>query len=146
MNAPRLQVLLVDDEASVLATTAAVLSEDFDVQSAHDAVQARRRLAHQHFDVLCTDLHMPGGPTGIQLLREALAHHPHLAGVLITGYREYLDWRDRLDAQGLFYLVLKPYQPPDLVAMIRRAAEGARLKREMSQLSSGLAERKWSTR
>ncbi|NTX05372.1 response regulator [Myxococcus sp. CA051A] len=145
MNAPRLQVLLVDDEAAVLATTAAVLSEDFEVQTAHDAHTARRMLGLRPFDVLCTDLHMPG-PSGIQLLREAVIQYPHLAGVLVTGFREYLDWRDRLDAQGLFYLVLKPYQPPDLIAMIRRAAESARLKRDMSRLSSGLAEHKWGPR
>ncbi|WP_338871696.1 response regulator [Myxococcus stipitatus] len=145
MNAPRLQVLLVDDEAPVLATTAAVLSEDFDVQTARDAHAARVLLARGRFDVLCTDLHMPG-PSGILLLREAVTRDPHLAGVLVTGCREYLDWRDRLDAQGLFYLVLKPYQPPDLIGMIHRAAASARLKREMSRLSSGLAEHKWGSR
>ncbi|MFY1828795.1 response regulator [Myxococcus fulvus] len=145
MNAPRLQVLVVDDEAPVLATTAAVLSEDFDVQTARDAFAARRLLARHPFDVLCTDFHMPG-LSGIQLLRQSVIRDPFLAGVLVTGSREYLDWRDRLDTQGLFYLVLKPYQPPDLIGMIRRAAESARLKREMSQLSLGLAEHKWGPR
>lgn len=145
MNAQRLQVLLVDDEEAVLATTAAVLSEDFDVQTARDADAALRLLAHQSFDVLCTDFRMPGRD-GMQLLREAAERYPHMAGVLVTGYREYLDGKDRQDAQGLFYLVLKPYQPPDLIAMIRRAAEAARLKREMSLLTSGLAARKGGPR
>lgn len=145
MNAQRLQVLLVDDEESVLATTAAVLSDDFDVHPARDAGSALRLLALRRFDVLCTDFHMPGR-NGMELLREATRLHPHLAGVLVTGYREYLDRRDQQQAQVLFYLVLKPYRPPDLVAMIRRAAEAARLKREMSLITSNLAERKRGVR
>ncbi|WP_164017932.1 response regulator [Pyxidicoccus trucidator] len=145
MNAQRLQVLLVDDEEPVLATTAAVLSEDFDVHPARDAGKALRLLALHRFDVLCTDFHMPGR-NGIDLLREATRLHPQLAGVLVTGYREYLDRKDQQQAQSLFYLVLKPYQPPDLIAMIRRAADATRLKREMSLITSGLAERKRGAR
>lgn len=141
MNAPRLQVLLVDDEESVLATTAAVLSEDFDVRTARSADAALELLARHVFDVLCTDFHMPGRD-GMQLLREAAEHYPHMAGVLVTGYREYLDRREPQDPQGVFYLVLKPYQPPDLIAMVRRAAEASRLKREMSLLTLGLAARR----
>ena len=41
---------------------------------------------------------------------------------------------------------LEPDQIADLIAMIRRAAEATRLKREMSLISSGLAERKRGTR
>lgn len=145
MNAQRLQVLLVDDEETVLATTAAVLSDDFDVHVARDAGSALRLLALGRFDVLCTDFHMPGR-NGMDLLREATRLHPHLAGVLVTGYREYLDRKDQEQARGLFYLVLKPYRPTDLIAMIRRAAEAARLKREMSLITSGLAERKRGVR
>jgi CheY-like chemotaxis protein len=145
MSAPRLQVLLVDDEEPVLATTAAVLSEDFDVHSARDAGAALRLLSLRRFDVVCTDFHMPG-QNGLELLREATRLYPHLAGVLVTGYREYLDRKDQRQAQGLFYLVLKPYQPPELIAMIRRAAEAMRLKREMSLITSGLADRKRGTR
>ncbi|MFP2926086.1 response regulator [Pyxidicoccus sp. 3LG] len=145
MNAQRLQVLLVDDEEPVLATTAAVLSEDFEVHPARDAGAALRMLALQHFDVVCTDFHMPGR-NGIELLREATKLYPHIAGVLVTGYREYLDRKDQQQAQSLFYLVLKPYQPQDLISMIRRAAEASRLKREMSLITSGLAERKRGVR
>jgi|GEM_PF-1535663 DNA-binding NtrC family response regulator len=145
MNAQRLQVLLVDDEEPVLATTAAVLSEDFDIHSARDAGAALRLLALHRIDVLCTDFHMPGR-NGIELLREATRLYPQLSGVLVTGYREYLDRKDQQQGQSLFYLVLKPYQPPDLIAMIRRAAEATRLKREMSLITSGLAERHRGTR
>jgi DNA-binding NtrC family response regulator len=133
----RLNVLVVDDEYPVLVTAAAILSEDFRVMTATNADAAMKLLSQHTFDVLCTDFNMPGR-NGIQLLREATAAQPHLSGVLVTGHREYLEKRDKYDAQGLYYLLIKPYQPSQLVDLIHRAAESSRLKRMMSSLSNEL--------
>ncbi|MBN1208336.1 MAG: response regulator [Myxococcaceae bacterium] len=137
----RLHVLVVDDERPVLITAAAVLSEDFRVLTALDATAALRLMEKHPVDVVCTDFNMPGR-NGIQLLREATALQPHVSGVLVTGHAEYLEKRDQYDAQGLYYLLMKPYEPPRLVEMVQRAAESARLKRVMSSLSSELGARK----
>jgi two-component system response regulator HupR/HoxA len=136
-------VLVVDGEDAARGTTAALLAEDFEVKVAAGAAEALDVLETQPFDVLCTDFQIPGG--GLQLLRMATRARPYLSGVLVTGYREYLDQRDRQEAQGLFYLVLKPYQPRELTAMVRRAAESSRLKRTMTSLSSELTLRKWES-
>ncbi|WP_224363432.1 response regulator [Hyalangium versicolor] len=133
----RLTVLVVDDEHPVLITAAAVLSEDFRVLTAQDAAAALRLLERNTVDVVCTDFNMPG-QNGIQLLREATAKQPHLSGVLVTGHAEYLEKRDKYEAQGLYYLLIKPYEPARLVEIVQRAAESARLKRVMSSLSSEL--------
>ncbi|WP_224249248.1 response regulator [Hyalangium gracile] len=133
----RLTVLVVDDEHPVLITAAAVLSEDFRVLTASDATSALRQMERNTIDVVCTDFNMPG-QNGIQLLREATARQPHLSGVLVTGHAEYLEKRDKYEAQGLYYLLIKPYEPPRLVEIVQRAAESARLKRVMSSLSSEL--------
>jgi DNA-binding NtrC family response regulator len=133
----KLHVLVVDDEHSVLITAAAVLSEDFRVLTASDATGALRLMDTYTFDVLCTDFNMPG-KNGIQLLREATSRQPHLSGILLTGHQEYLEKRDKYDAQGLYYLLMKPYAPKQLVEIVQRAAEAARLKRMMSSLSSEL--------
>lgn len=137
-------VLVVDGEDVARGTTAALLAEDFEVRVAAGAEEALDVLETYPFDVLCTDFQIPGGG-GLQLLRTATRARPYLSGVLVTGYREYLDQRDRHEAQGLFYLVLKPYQPRELTAMVRRAAESARLKRTMTSLSSELTLRKWES-
>src|SRR5678815_445558 len=102
----RLRVLVVEDEEPVRAATAAVLSEDFVVTPAASAEEALPLLEAQAFDVLCADFQMPGC-NGLQLLRRATPVHPYLSGVLVTGYREYLEQREREEVQGLFYLVLK---------------------------------------
>ncbi|MDY7226069.1 response regulator [Hyalangium rubrum] len=134
----RLNVLVVDDEHSVLVTAAAILSEDFRVLTASDATAALRLMERNTIDVLATDFNMPGR-NGIQLLREAMRLQPHLSGVLVTGHREYLDKRDKYEMQGLYYLLIKPYEPKRLVELIHRAAEASRLKRTMSSLSSELS-------
>jgi DNA-binding NtrC family response regulator len=133
----RLTVLVVDDEHLVLITAAAVLSEDFRVLTAKDATAALKQMERNTIDVVCTDFSMPG-KNGIQLLREAMARQPHLSGVLVTGHAEYLEKRDEYEVQGLYYLLIKPYEPKRLVEIVQRAAESARLKRVMSSLSSEL--------
>lgn len=129
--------MVVDDEHPVLVSAAAVLSEDFHVLTASNAAEALKWLARYTVDVLCTDFTMPGR-NGIQLLREATARQPHMSGVLVTGHAEYLEKRDEYDAQGLYYLLIKPYEPARLVQIVQRAAESARLKRVMSTLTSEL--------
>ncbi len=133
----RLTVLVVDDDRSVLVTAAAVLSEDFRVLTSADATAALKMIEHLAVDVLATDFSLQGR-NGIQLLREATAAQPHLSGVLLAGHREYLEKRDRYEAQGLYYLLIKPYEPRQLVEMVHRAAESSRLKRMLSSLSSEL--------
>jgi two-component system response regulator HupR/HoxA len=133
----RLTVLVVDDEQPVLITAAAVLSEDFRVLTAPDAASALRLVERNTLDVVCTDFSMPG-QNGIQLLREVTSRQPHVSGVLVTGHAEYLEKRDKYDVQGLYYLLIKPYEPKRLVEIVQRAAESARLKRVMTSLSSEL--------
>lgn len=133
----RLTVLVVDDEHPVLITAAAVLSEDFRVLTAPDATAALQLMERNSVDVLCTDFNMPGR-NGVQLLREATVRQPHLSGVLVTGHAEYLEKRDKYEVQGLYYLLIKPYEPQRLIEIVQRAAESARLKRVMSSLTTEL--------
>ena len=133
----RLTVLVVDDEHPVLITAAAVLSEDFRVLTAPDATAALQLMERNNVDVLCTDFNMPGR-NGVQLLREATARQPHMSGVLVTGHAEYLEKRDKYEVQGLYYLLIKPYEPQRLIEIVQRAAESARLKRVMSSLTTEL--------
>jgi DNA-binding NtrC family response regulator len=133
----RLNVLVVDDEHPVLASASAVLSRDFRVLTASSAIEALKLLERDMVDVLCADFNMPG-LNGIHLLREATARQPHMSGVLVTGHTEYLEKRDQYDAQGLYYLLIKPYEPSRLIEIVQRAAKSARLKRMMSTLTTEL--------
>jgi CheY-like chemotaxis protein len=118
MSSPRARLLLVDDDESVLETTAALLADDFDVVTAPDGSRALELLQAQPFDVICADYGMPG-MTGVELLQRARAMRP-LACILVTGYREYVgevsaDMRDGLA------VVLKPYEPQLLIDTAQRS-------------------------
>ncbi len=134
--ADRLRVLVVDDEPAVVETTAAILSEDFAVAVAADGAEALAALGSDDFDVLCTDFNMPGA-NGLELIREAVARHRFLATVLVTGYREYATRADR-GCGGGYLLLVKPYQPAQLVELVTRAGTAARMKRRLSDIKSEL--------
>lgn len=130
----RTRVLIVDDDASVRITAAALLEDEYDVATARDGNEALEILAMRTFDVLCTDLRMPE-MNGLELLRRATARQPGINGVLITGHRDYLSSAGSIDGIS-FTVLLKPYSADELLARIARAAQRARLTRTMN--ASGL--------
>lgn len=77
-RARRLRVLLVDDQVMVLRATAGMLRE-FDVVTAGSAAEALNKLSEgSHFDVLVSDVSMPG-LSGPELFARVRAQHPQLA-------------------------------------------------------------------
>lgn len=133
----QIRVLLVDDEPAVVETTEALLSDEFFVMTAANGDAALAQLAHETFDVICTDFNMPG-MTGAELLKRALQQVPCLGQVLVTGYREYADRTDKCQGGG-YLLLLKPYDPQQLIDLVRRAGTAARLKRQLSQLNPSIS-------
>lgn len=134
--AERIRVLVVDDEPAVAETTAALLSDDFEVSQAPNADGALAVLEATAIDVVCTDFNMPG-ITGLQLLQQAIAKWPHLGCVLVTGYKEYAGRADRANAFG-YMLVVKPYEPKAWIDLVKRTGESARLKRKLTAISATL--------
>lgn len=131
----QLRVLLVDDEPAVVETTEAILSEEFGVTTAVSGAAALEQLAHRTFDVICSDYNMPG-MSGVELLARAVKDHPHVGTVLVTGYREYSARTDK--GSGNFMLLLKPYDPPQLIDLIRRAGASARLRLQLRAINPSL--------
>jgi DNA-binding NtrC family response regulator len=130
------RVLVVDDEPAVAETTAALLSGDFDVSTAHDFSSALAALTAAECDVLCTDFHMPG-KSGLDLIDEASRRWPEMSTILVTGYREFLNRASPKEC-GAYYLVVKPYQPQELIDVIERAAEATRVRRNMNRVRAQL--------
>jgi DNA-binding NtrC family response regulator len=137
----RATVLVVDDEPAVLESTAAVLADHHQVLTAGDGRAALDLINRHHVDVICTDYTMPG-MNGLELLRRATEAHDHIAGVLITGYREYVT-RDKHLEGTAYFLLFKPYDPRKLIECVGQVLSAfSRLKRQMGSAGAALAKGK----
>ena len=82
-----LTILVVDDDPVTRTLLAKRLSKsDYQVQVAENGVAAVGMIAHQHFDVVLTDLMMPGGVDGIGVLESAKEKNFKTEVILITAH------------------------------------------------------------
>lgn len=85
-KAERETVLIVDDEVDLRNAIVAYLTQEgYDVQAASNGEEALDRVKSVPFDILVTDMKLPG-IDGTTVLQEALSLYPELIGVIITGY------------------------------------------------------------
>jgi DNA-binding NtrC family response regulator len=116
----RRRILLVDDDADLLDTTAALLEDEFEVLTALSGEQALGVLAQRSVSVVCADYKM-NGMTGLDLLHAVSERWPGTAGVLITGMRENLG-RSVIGDKAVFAVIYKPYEAKRLLETVRDAA------------------------
>lgn len=113
-----LNVLVVDDNPRISALAANALEEQgCIVKQAHSATEAMSILRKSAFDVLLSDIVMPGEMDGISFARLARAASPDLIVILMTGYSERLERGEVIEGE----LLLKPFAPRDLTAALQRA-------------------------
>ena len=74
----------------------------------------------EQFDVVCSDLVMPGSQNGLDLARILRQRLPHMPIILMTGYSEAAG----AAIEDGFTLLRKPYDPAELVAIVESAAVG----------------------
>jgi DNA-binding NtrC family response regulator len=117
-------LLLVDDEDGFREVVAERLQESgYRVEQASTGEVALERLNEFAFDVVITDLRLPG-VDGRQILDEAFARYPDIIAIVITGFggvREAVEVT-RLGAEGF---LTKPFQFEELVHALNTATEKA---------------------
>lgn len=120
MSAPY-RVLVVDDEASLVVTIAANLElEGFEVVECRDARQALEMIRVRPFDLVLSDIRMPG-MNGVELFRAIRQQHPTMPVILMTAFAlEGLV--DQALSEGAFAVVSKPFEISHLVAILSSAA------------------------
>ena len=116
---PLARVLVVDDEVALCELACDWLeSLGYQPSGVHSPAAALERLAAEPFDILFTDIVMPGGMDGLALAREARSRHPHLRVVLTSGYAQSLDNTPELPGP----LVSKPYRKAELNKALQESA------------------------
>lgn len=118
MERPR--VLIVDDEQTVRDLVAKTLSmADYDVDTAPDGPSALDRLNSTEYDLLITDLKMPG-MDGLSVIREVRRRSTELPIVIITGYSTEASAIEAINLGVSGYLT-KPFRLPRVLAVAARA-------------------------
>lgn len=115
------KVLIVDDEESIRDTLYELLSESYLCQTAETAEKAFARLEADTYDVVLTDISMPG-LSGLELLGHVRQHFPDTPVIIISGIG------DEEHAQGLiklgaFEFLLKPFSLEVVEKCVKRAVE-----------------------
>lgn len=126
------RILVADDDDAVRRAIERVLTrEGFAVVQAKDGAQAGEALTADSFDVVLTDIHMPGA-SGVDLLRLIRAYDLDVPVVLMTGAPEVSTAMEAVELGALRYLA-KPVSPELLVSVVKRACRMrvlAKLKRD----------------
>ncbi|MCZ6600758.1 MAG: sigma-54 dependent transcriptional regulator [Acidobacteria bacterium] len=119
-----LRILAVDDEPQVLDLCREVLSQDgYAVETATDTDAALGELRGGDYDLVLTDLRMPGRD-GMELIREARRLTPHLPIVVLTGYPS-IESAVAAVRQGADDVVTKPFDNEHLCRVVRRALQNS---------------------
>lgn len=118
MSAVRL--LLVDDDESVLSGLGAILeAHEFEVTTASSVVEALRHITSASFDVLLTDLHMPGAGDGLIVVGAMRHAHPKAVTLILSANPDMAKATAALLWQT-DEVFLKPVKVGPLVEIIRR--------------------------
>jgi CheY-like chemotaxis protein len=117
------RVLLVEDNPEVAEATGSLLEQlGYQVEHAADAGAALAAIGvRPPFDLMVSDIMMPGEMNGLGLARTVRQQHPALPVVLVTGYHQLAEQAGRE-----FTLMRKPFDLSDLSRATSRAMTAAR--------------------
>ncbi len=123
------KILLVDDNESVRTSLRAVLEHhQFLVTTAANVTEAIHLIDTEAFDVLLSDLHMPGAGDGFTVVSAMRHKHPDAITLLFTGYPALREAMDAILLQA-DEIMVKPMPIPELVALIREKLKNRRTRR-----------------
>ncbi len=134
----RPRALVVDDDPGVRYTLREILeTEGLEVEEAEDGVRALERLEAFQPDLVLADLRMPR-MDGMELLRRIGTGPAAPRVVLVTAHGSERQAVEAIKA-GAWDYFRKPFEPEELLAVVRRATEAARLRSQNERLAGELA-------
>jgi len=133
------QLLIVDDEPSMRRMLEILFAQEgYAVQSADSAEAALEALGAKPFDLIISDIRMPG-LSGMDLLRRLKGEDSSTEVILMTAYASTDSAIEALKL-GAFDYVTKPFQVEELVNIVRHAVEKKALREENVLLKAQLSQ------
>ncbi len=132
------RIIVVDDEVELMSALCEMLAgQGYETKGFLTGVEALAVLKEQEFDLLLTDLMMPG-MDGIELIRGGLEIDPNLIGIIMTGHGTVQTAVEAMKI-GAFDYILKPFKLNTLLPLLSRAMQVRNLRLENMQLKETVA-------
>jgi two-component system, NtrC family, response regulator HupR/HoxA len=125
------RVIVVDDDADVMASFVSEFSDEFDVVGFTSPAQALPQL--HDVVVAVVDERMPH-MSGIEVLHRLQTDRPDIMRVLLTAYADFERLAAAINRAGIFRFVSKPWRDEEMRQVLRQAVEVHKLRRENQQL------------
>lgn len=144
------KILAVDDEVHMLKLLERIIGEKtaYQIQTTNNALEVPPLLTQQNFDIIITDLKMPG-MDGIDLLKHIKEKNIDSEVIIITAFGSMESAIEAL-ARGAFDYITKPFKKEQIIFTVDRAMKFQQLKRENNRFTEilnlepfGLAEAKF---
>jgi DNA-binding NtrC family response regulator len=132
------RILVIEDDKTLADYISVVLEEHgFDVALTYNAIEGLDLLKKEKFSLVLTDLIMPCGISGIDVLKEISASKIEVPVIVVTAFASVETAVEAMKL-GAFDYVTKPFNIDELVITINRAIEVAKLKKENTILKEEL--------
>jgi len=123
----RARILVLDDDDDVRTVTCESIRElGYEVVAVGNAAEALKRLAGEHFDLLITDVAMPG-MTGVEVARHLRSEGNTIPIVFSSGYADVQSFGEELSEE---VILRKPFRLTDIAARIETALEPSSIREE----------------
>ncbi|NLJ26616.1 MAG: sigma-54-dependent Fis family transcriptional regulator [Deltaproteobacteria bacterium] len=134
------RILIVDDDPGTLEAISDLLKEaGYEIDVASNGQEAIRKARQNKFEVVITDLSMPG-MDGMELLGHFMKHQPDTYVIMLTGVGTIATAVEAMK-QGAFDYLSKPAKSDEILLVLKRAEEMMLLRAENDLLRSQLKER-----
>jgi DNA-binding NtrC family response regulator len=122
----KFRILITDDDMDLRELlTEAVKNWGYEVSVARDGDEALRKLRMERFDIVITDLMMPG-MDGLALLQKVKDLDKEILVIIITGYAT-IETAVKAIENGAYDYIAKPFRLDELMIVIKNACERLRL-------------------
>ncbi len=135
----KIKLLIVDDEKSSRDVLVGLLAnEERTITTAQNGLEAKEILERDSFDMILTDLNMPG-MDGMELLRHVRRKNDAPLVIMITGYASLESTLTAIEA-GAYDYITKPFKLAEMEILVRNACEKILLIREKEALARKIDE------
>ncbi len=131
------KILIAEDEDITLKHLVAVLkSEGYESSGTQNGQDALRMIEGEYFDLLITDIKMPG-MSGLELLSVVKSKYPEIEVIIITGFGTIGSAVEAIKKGAIDYIT-KPFDLDELIIRVKKIYEQKQLKKENAALKTFL--------